>query len=82
MGGNTVSSGMDVPRSSTRARLGEVLGRSDRDFELGRAALYIAQEEYPQLPMERYMLRLDSLAEAVKDRLDDETAPPQSSLRR
>jgi regulator of sirC expression with transglutaminase-like and TPR domain len=62
--------------SSTRARLGEALRRSDRDFELGRAALYIAQEEYPQLPVERYTLRLDSLAEAVKDRLDDETAPP------
>jgi len=62
--------------SSTRARLGEVLRTSDRDFELGRAALYIAQEEYPQLPVERYTLRLDALAEAVKDRLDDETAPP------
>ena len=74
-GGNTVSSGMDVPMSSTRARLGEALRRSDRDFELGRTALYIAREEYPQLPVERYMLRLDSLAEAVKDRLDDETAP-------
>ncbi len=62
--------------SSTRARLGEALRRSDREFELGRAALFIAQEEYPQLPVERYMLRLDSLAEAVKDRLDDEMAPP------
>jgi len=62
--------------SSTRARLGQALRRCDRDFELGRAALYVAQEEYPQLPVERYTLRLDSLAEAVKDRLDDETAPP------
>ena len=67
---------MDVPVSFPRARLGELLKRSERDFELGRAALYIAQEEYPQLPVERYMLRLDGLAEAVKDRLDDETAPP------
>ena len=75
-GGNTVTSSMDVPMSSTRARLGEALGRSDRDFELGRAALYIAQEEYPQLPVELYTLRLDCLAEAVKDRLDEETAPP------
>jgi regulator of sirC expression with transglutaminase-like and TPR domain len=67
---------MEVPMSPTRARLSEALRRSDHDFELGRAALYIAQEEYPQLPVERYVLRLDSLAEAVKDRLDDETAPP------
>ncbi len=62
--------------SSTRARLGEVVRRSERDFELGRAALYIAKEEYPQLPVEQYVLRLDALAEAAKDRLDDETAPP------
>jgi regulator of sirC expression with transglutaminase-like and TPR domain len=75
-GGNTVTSSMDVPMSSTRTRLREALGRSARDLELGRAALYIAQEEYPQLPVERYTLRLDALAEAVKDRLDDETAPP------
>ncbi len=67
---------MDVPVGSTRARLGELVKKSERDFELGRAALYIAQEEYPQLPVERYVLRLDALAEAVKDRLDDETAPP------
>jgi regulator of sirC expression with transglutaminase-like and TPR domain len=67
---------MDVPVSFPRARLGELLKRSERDFELGRAALYIAQEEYPQLPVEQYMLRLEGLAEAVKDRLDDETAPP------
>ena len=67
---------MDIPGSPTRARLGQLVKKSERDFELGRAALYIAQEEYPQLPVERYMLRLDALAEAVKDRLDDETAPP------
>ena len=67
---------MDIPGSSTRARLGQLVKKSERDFELGRAALYIAQEEYPQLPVERYMLRLGALAEAVKDRLDDETAPP------
>ena len=67
---------MDVPVGSTRARLGELVKKSEHDFELGRAALYIAQEEYPQLPVEQYVLRLDALAEAVKDRLDDETAPP------
>ena len=76
MEGNTVTSGVDVPVSETRARLEEVLRRSERDLQLGLAALYIAQEEYPQLPVERYMLRLDAMAEAVKDRLDNETAPP------
>ena len=67
---------MDLPESSTRVLLSEVVRRSERGFELGRAALYIAKEEYPQLPVERYVLRLDALAEVVKDRLNDETAPP------
>jgi regulator of sirC expression with transglutaminase-like and TPR domain len=67
---------MDFSESPARALLGEVVGRSERGFELGRAALYIAKEEYPQLPVERYILRLDALAEAVKDRLNDETAAP------
>jgi regulator of sirC expression with transglutaminase-like and TPR domain len=67
---------MDGPVSATRQRLGEVVRRSERGFELARAAFYIAQEEYPQLPVDRYLLRLDAMAEAVKDRLNDETAPP------
>jgi len=67
---------MDGPVSATRQRLGEVVRRSERGFELARAAFYIAQEEYPQLPVDRYLLRLDGMAEAVKDRLNDETAPP------
>jgi regulator of sirC expression with transglutaminase-like and TPR domain len=35
----------------------------------------VAKEEYPQLPVELYLARLDQLAEEVKDRLADETAP-------
>ncbi len=47
----------------------------DESVELARAALLVAKEEHVQLPVERYLLRLDQLAEEVKDRLDDETAP-------
>lgn len=61
---------------SARGLLGEAVRKSECDLELGRAALLIAQEEYPQLPVERYMMRLDALAEAAKDRLDGETAGP------
>ncbi len=61
---------------SARGLLGEAVRKSECDLELGRAALLIAQEEYPQLPVERYMTRLDALAEAAKDRLDGETAGP------
>lgn len=42
---------------------------------MARAALLVAQEEYPQIPVELYLARLDQMAEEVKDRLSDETAP-------
>ncbi len=44
-------------------------------MDLGRAALLVAKEEYPQLPVERYLVRLEQLAEEVKDRLSEEGAP-------
>ncbi len=44
-------------------------------MDLARAALLVAKEEYPQLPVELYLARLDQIAEEVKDRLADETAP-------
>ncbi len=44
-------------------------------MNLARAALLVAQEEYPQLPVELYLARLDQMAEEVKDRLADESAP-------
>lgn len=44
-------------------------------MELARAALLVAQEEYPQLSVELYLARLDQVAEEVKDRLANETAP-------
>lgn len=42
---------------------------------MGRAALLVAQEEYPQLSVDLYLARLDQMAEEVKDRLANETAP-------
>lgn len=44
-------------------------------MNLGRAALLVAKEEYPQLPVDLYLARMDQVAEEVKDRLADETAP-------
>ena len=45
-------------------------------MNLARAALLVAQEEYPQLSVDLYLARLDQVAEEVKDRLSNETAPP------
>lgn len=50
--------------------------RGPHELNLARAALLVAREEYPQLPVERYLGRLDGLAEAVQDRLAGESAPP------
>jgi regulator of sirC expression with transglutaminase-like and TPR domain len=44
-------------------------------IDLARAALLVALEEYPQLPVEGYLLRLDAWAERVRDRIDGESAP-------
>jgi regulator of sirC expression with transglutaminase-like and TPR domain len=49
---------------------------ADGDLDLARVALLVAQEQYPQLPIEMYLARLDSLAEEVRGRLGQESAPP------
>jgi len=44
-------------------------------INLARAALLLAADEYPQLPIGSYLSRLDELAEETRDRLGCETAP-------
>jgi regulator of sirC expression with transglutaminase-like and TPR domain len=56
--------------------LAEELARSEAEMNLARGALLVAKEEYPQLPVDLYLARLDQVAEEVKDRLANETAPP------
>ncbi|MEM7417252.1 MAG: transglutaminase-like domain-containing protein [Gemmatimonadota bacterium] len=58
-----------------RHLLAEELNRSESELDLARAALLIAKEEYPQLSVELYLARLDQVAEEVKDRLANESAP-------
>ncbi|MDG2282614.1 MAG: transglutaminase-like domain-containing protein [Longimicrobiales bacterium] len=55
--------------------LADELSRSEAELDLGRASLLIAAEEYPQLSVDLYLARLDQVAEEVKDRLANETAP-------
>lgn len=66
---------MNAPAPGPRVALAEEARRPEPELNLARAALLIAQEEYPQLPVGAYLARLDQLAERVRDRLDDETAP-------
>lgn len=66
---------MGAPVRSARQLFIDEVRRPEDELNLARAALLIAKEEYPQLPVDRYLGRLDQLAEEVKDRLDEETAP-------
>ena len=59
-----------------REQFAEVVVQSERDFDLARAALLVAQLEYPQLVAEPYLVRIDGLAEEVRDGLAGELAPP------
>ncbi|HSG49124.1 MAG TPA: transglutaminase-like domain-containing protein, partial [Longimicrobiales bacterium] len=65
---------MTAPASSPRQRFADEIRRSEADLDLARAALLVAQEEYPQLPVEIYLGRLDQIAEEVRGRLGEETA--------
>ncbi len=47
----------------------------DDEIDLGRAALAIAQEEYPTLDIQNYLERLDQLAAVVRDRSAGENSP-------
>src|SRR5262245_13209691 len=66
---------MAAPARSVRQLFADEVRRADPEIDLARAALLIAKEEYPQISVEQYLGRLDQLAEEVKDRLADETAP-------
>ncbi len=66
---------MSVPSPGVRQRFAREVERPDEEIDLARAALLVAAEEYPQLPEEPYLSRLDLLAEETQDRLADESAP-------
>ncbi len=60
---------------SPRQLFQEEIERSDREVDLARAALLVAREEYPQMPLDLYLGRLEQLAEETRDRLNGESAP-------
>lgn len=66
---------MTSPAESTRRLFAKEVSRPEAELNLARAALLVAKEEYAQLPVDLYLARLDQMAEEVRDRLADETAP-------
>ena len=53
----------------------DALARPDPEVDLGRVALLIAAEEYPELDVDLYLRRLDELADGVRPRLSGDEGP-------
>lgn len=66
---------MGEPVEGVRVRFAREAAREPGRINLARAALLIAAEEYPQLPVEHYLGRLDHLGEEVRGRSAGESAP-------
>jgi regulator of sirC expression with transglutaminase-like and TPR domain len=62
---------MSIPAARQRFAL-EI---QSEPIDLGRAALWIAQEAYPDLEVEEYVAALDEMAAEVQERLPPERYP-------
>ena len=58
---------MDFPQA--RQRFYEEINQPDEQIDLATAALYLAQEEYPGLDVQRYLTALERMAAEVVARL-------------
>ncbi|MFN8000408.1 MAG: transglutaminase-like domain-containing protein [Acidobacteriota bacterium] len=70
-----------MTKTEVRAQWAELLARPDEDWELDRAALLLAAEEYPLLQIEPYLSLLDSFASRARVR-DDLFADPVTRIMR
>ncbi|MGB3691089.1 MAG: transglutaminase-like domain-containing protein [Spirulinaceae cyanobacterium] len=61
--------------SSGRQNFKAEVQQSDEKVDLAKAALYLAQEEYPQLPVHKYLDLLDKMAGVVIEELPAERYP-------
>ena len=60
---------------SARDELAQLLRQPDPKIDLAHAALVIARDEYPLLPLQRYLSRLATLANRVAERLPEDGDP-------
>ena len=56
-------------------RFEAIVDRSEAELNLAHAALLIARDEYPDLPIGRYLAQLDEIADEVRRRLGDDADP-------
>lgn len=69
----TLAFPMNIPRS--RENFLQEISQSDDRINLAKAALYIAQEEYPNLDIHFYINILDGIAYEIEKRLPQERYP-------
>ena len=72
-------------RSSTapetpRRKLEDILSRPDREVNLAEAALLVAAEEYADLDVRGYLVRLDEMGYALRQRLEEEPRPERAVM--
>jgi regulator of sirC expression with transglutaminase-like and TPR domain len=68
------------PTEPLRRQLDALLTRPDREVNLGEAALLIAAEEYPELDVRDYLVKLDEMGCALRQRLDEEPRPERAVM--
>lgn len=61
--------------SSARQYFDQEIQQSDEHIDLAKAALYIAQEEYPNIDPEEYLNALDTMALELQERLPSQRYP-------
>jgi len=64
---------MQMPEA--RRRFAALIERPQGEFRLAEAALYLAQEAYPEMSVKTYLDRIDDMAETVKTALGLELDP-------
>lgn len=64
-----------MPLSLARQLFHREVQQPDEQIDLERAALYLAQEDYPTLDVEEYLNALDTMAAEVEERSPNETYP-------
>jgi len=68
-----------VPQD-TRTRLEDLLRQVDLDVDLAEAALLIAAQEYHDLDVRGYLVRLDEMGRALRARLENEQRPERAVM--
>jgi regulator of sirC expression with transglutaminase-like and TPR domain len=59
------------PSNPARERFTEIAGMADEEIDLAEAALWIAAEAFPDLPVDAYLAKLDRIADSVRPALEN-----------